>query len=108
MPVKYPTLCLVLHNHITKLQIQGQGRIVNNTSDLGLNITANDITRMLTDYAEQQNAAEIIFFQRFYTYSSNIPGTQHYWSSTCMQYKAIFFYQPYIKKIHPSYFTLES
>ena len=43
---------LVLYNHNTKRQLQGQGRILINTSDLDVNITANDISRMLTDDAE--------------------------------------------------------
>ena len=70
LPVKYPSFFLVLHNYNTRCQLQGQGRIVINTSDLDVDITVNNVFRMLSDDVEQQNAAGVrFFFQILHTHS---------------------------------------
>ena len=54
LPAKHPAFCLVLHNYNIRCQLQGQGRIVINTSDLDLNTTAHDISLILNNDTQKK------------------------------------------------------
>ena len=55
----HPTFCLVLYNHKIRLQLQSQGRVVLNTSNLDLNIGAGDISNILKEAVEHNDVARI-------------------------------------------------
>ena len=59
LSAKHPTFFLVLHNYNGRRQLQVQCRVIINTSDLDVNITTHDISRILNDDTQQQNKVGI-------------------------------------------------
>ena len=57
MPVKHPTFCLVLYNHKIRSQLHSQGRVILNTSNLDVNISAGDISKILKEAVEHNDVA---------------------------------------------------
>ena len=105
---KHSTLYLVLQNYIVRYKLQVQGRIVLNTSESDVNITANNISRILTEDTEQGNIAGVIYIFNDFIFIQGKFLTKKYMSSMCMEYKALIFHMSYVNQHVPSIFHTES
>ena len=76
-------LFFVLHNYNIRSQLQSQERVILNTSDLDVNISAGYISQILKDDVTCNDVACIKkMLQRLHTHSGNLTGTQPYRTST--------------------------
>ncbi len=97
IPSSHPTFSLVLYNHKMRNSLQSQGRFTINTSDIDPTITLDTIRNARCDNNALQIATEDLL-KRAHMHASNIPGTMPYWKSTRYEFKAINFFNSYIKK----------
>ena len=58
-PAKHPTFCLVLNNHKIRCQLQVQGRVVFNTSNLDANMSAKELSVVLKDAVNNGGVATV-------------------------------------------------
>ena len=56
---KHPTFFLVLYNHKIQCQLQAQGRVVLNTSNLDANMSANEISIILKEAVSNDDVASV-------------------------------------------------
>ena len=56
---KYPTFCLVLYNYKIRCQLQGQWRVVLNTSNLDDNMSAKDMSVMVNTAVNNGDVASV-------------------------------------------------
>ena len=93
-PTEHPTFSLVLYNHKTKIALQKQGSYCINTSEIDPNITMEEL-RNSTNESEQRKAIDTLV-RKANLFSSNIPGTTQYWSSTRNEFRSTHMYHSYI------------
>ena len=76
LPTKHPTFLLVLYNHKIRSQLQIQGRVALNISDLDENVTAKDLADILKDTVNTGYTAAIRkMIKRLHALADNVPET---------------------------------
>lgn len=93
--VSHPTFALVLSNHKMKEQCQKQGSYVLNTSGMDVATTLKEIQQAGEGEPIEQLTRKVLNNAQVHT--SNIPGTDAYWTATYHEFQALNFYYSYVK-----------
>ncbi len=105
-PAAHPTFAMALLNYKMKTQLQQQGRQVINTSDFDLETTLQDIRNSREGGEDDgillRQCNKLI--ERTSTFASNVVGTEPYWKSKYHEFRAVNFFNGYIKKNVPAVF----
>lgn len=105
-PAKHPTFALVLHNHMTRTALQGQGRFSLNTSDMDPNTTIKELREAIKNGKGDKTAQLLEDLQkRTQVFSGNVTGTEAYWRAAYHEFMAVILFNSYIKDEEMSFFT---
>lgn len=103
--MKHPTFALVLHNHMMRTALQGQGRFSLNTSDMDPNTTIEELREALKNGKDDKTAKLLEDLQkRTQVFSGNVTGTDAYWRSTYQEFMAKILYDEYMLGEEMSFF----
>ncbi len=104
-PAAHPTFGLTLLNYKMRMQLHKQGLQVINTSDIDLQTTLDEIRMSHEggDGGELQKQCDKLI-EKTTTFGSNVVATQPYWRSKYHEFRAINFFNGYIKECVPTVF----